>query len=78
MTTLSNPVIELLSEYPTKMWSTGTIQSKLKIPRKRDATFLIEQAIRTTQGQEVEVRRVDPLEVGSGKAVVDVFTVKKK
>lgn len=77
MTTLQNPVIELLSENPTKMWSTGTIQSKLKIPKKRDATFLIEQAIRMTQEQEIQVRRVNPLEVGSGKTVVDVFTVKK-
>lgn len=78
MTTLSNSVVKLLSEYPNKMWSTRTIQSKLKIPRKKDVIFLIEQAIRTTQGKEVQVRRVNPLEVGSGKTVVDVFTVKKK
>lgn len=78
MTTLENPVVKLLSENPSKMWSTGTIQSKLNIPKKRDATFLIEQAIRMTKEQDVQVRQVNPLEVGSGKTEVDVFTVKKK
>jgi hypothetical protein len=78
MTTLQNPVVQLLNENPTKMWSMRTIQSKLEIPRKKDATCMIQQAIKLTQEQEIQVRQVNPLEVGSGKTAVDVFTVKKK
>ena len=78
MTTLQNPVVQLLNENPTKMWSMRTIQIKLEIPRKKDVTFMIQQAIKLTQEQEIQVRQVNPLEVGSGKTVVAVFTVKKK
>lgn len=73
----SHPVIQLLHENPNKMWSTGTIQSKLHIKKKKDAEFLIHQAIRMTKDNSDKVRQVHPLEVGSNKEFVNVFTIKQ-
>ena len=73
-----NPVVELLNDNPTKMWSTRTIQTKLEIPKRKETISLIQDAIKLTQEKELPVRQVNPIEVGSGKVIVNVFTVKKK
>tara|TARA_A100001015_G_scaffold308293_1_gene405688 strand:+ start:229 stop:465 length:237 start_codon:yes stop_codon:yes gene_type:complete len=78
MSTFEKPVVKLLTENHTKMWSTNTIRNKLNIKRKRDAVLLIEEAIVKTKELENKVRQVNPLEVGSWKTHVSVFTVKKK
>ena len=72
-----HPVVQLLHENPLKMWSTRTIQTKLAISKKRDVEFLIRQAIRLTKDDPQKVRQVNPLEVGSNKEKVHVFTIRK-